>query len=246
MRRFNFLLFILFSISLTYAQVGINTASPNESAILDVASNEKGVLFPRMDLGDLNQSAPVTNPATGLIVWNTDAVSNGARQGLYLWEGSSWAKLSTGAATATTSSSAYAEIKLGATASFNVTNNVQKIPGATANKTVTTNSSITSADNNLSFTSASGGLFKLTYTLTYQYNFKNGAVEFFILNGNNVVTGSEVMSVEKTEIDSLTVTKILNLTSGAIYTLGLRSTGAKNGDNINIYSKQTNIVLEAL
>jgi hypothetical protein len=86
----------------------------------------------------------------------------------------------------------------------------------------------------------------LTYTLTYQYNFKNGAVEFFILNGNNVVTGSEVMSVEKTEIDTLTVTKILNLTSGAIYTLGLRSTGAKNGDNINIYSKQTNIVLEAL
>jgi hypothetical protein len=82
MRRFNFLLFILFSISFTYAQVGINTASPNESAILDVASSDKGVLFPRMDLGDLNQSAPVTNPATGLIVYNTDAASSGAKQGL--------------------------------------------------------------------------------------------------------------------------------------------------------------------
>jgi hypothetical protein len=52
-----------------FAQVGIGTANPDASAILDVESTEKGFLPPRMTTG---QRDDISNPATGLIIYNTD------------------------------------------------------------------------------------------------------------------------------------------------------------------------------
>lgn len=37
---------ILFTIS--HAQVGINTATPNGATVMDISSNEKGILIPRL------------------------------------------------------------------------------------------------------------------------------------------------------------------------------------------------------
>jgi hypothetical protein len=50
------------------AQVGLGTAEPDASALLDLSSTTKGVLLPRMTT--LQQTALV-NPAIGLIVFNT-------------------------------------------------------------------------------------------------------------------------------------------------------------------------------
>jgi len=86
---FSLLLFVVVCTTAS-SQVGINTIEPDDSAILDISSNNKGVLFPRMDLGNLNEAGPVTNPTKGLTVWNTSTGS----EGLYYWNGSSWAKLS--------------------------------------------------------------------------------------------------------------------------------------------------------
>ncbi|WP_052476972.1 hypothetical protein [Nonlabens marinus] len=86
MKQFYVLLVIFCFSSLAFSQVGINTISPNESSILDISSNDKGVLFPRMDLGDLNNAAPVSNPEKGLTVWNT----NSSAEGLYFWDGAKW------------------------------------------------------------------------------------------------------------------------------------------------------------
>lgn len=49
--------------------VGINTATPHPSAILDVQSNAKGLLVPR--LTTLQRNA-ITSPASGLLVFDTD------------------------------------------------------------------------------------------------------------------------------------------------------------------------------
>jgi len=59
--------------SVTFAQsVGINAdgSAPDESAMLDVSSTAKGFLAPRMTA---EQKAAITSPATGLLVYQTDA-----------------------------------------------------------------------------------------------------------------------------------------------------------------------------
>ena len=50
------------------AQLGLGTSSPDASALLDLSSTTKGVLFPRMTT---LQQAALINPAIGLIVFNT-------------------------------------------------------------------------------------------------------------------------------------------------------------------------------
>lgn len=66
--------------------VGIGTISPDASAKLDVSSNNQGVLVPRMTAA---QRTAISNPATGLLVYQTDGTS-----GFYFYNGS-WISLST-------------------------------------------------------------------------------------------------------------------------------------------------------
>ena len=89
------LLFTLISISLTHAQnVGINTATPDASSLLDLNANNRGLLVPRISIVDINLATPVTAPATSLLVYNTNAaVLNGSGSGFYYWTGASWSKL---------------------------------------------------------------------------------------------------------------------------------------------------------
>ncbi|HSK14170.1 MAG TPA: hypothetical protein VK907_13210, partial [Phnomibacter sp.] len=74
--------------------VGIGTPTPHPSALLDITSTSQGVLVPRVSLSNVFSAAPVTAPASGLLVWNTnEAVSNGQGTGFYYWAGSRWQKL---------------------------------------------------------------------------------------------------------------------------------------------------------
>ncbi|MCF8233736.1 MAG: tail fiber domain-containing protein [Bacteroidales bacterium] len=69
--------------------VAINESgnSANASAMLDVSSTNKGLLIPRMDSV---QRASISNPATGLLVFQTDGTA-----GFYYYTGSGWIMLST-------------------------------------------------------------------------------------------------------------------------------------------------------
>ncbi len=89
------ILFLLVT-SATFAQVAINTtgAVPNASAMLDVSSTNKGLLIPSVSLINTVSASPVTAPATGLLVWNTNAsVTGGNGIGFYYWSGSKWQSL---------------------------------------------------------------------------------------------------------------------------------------------------------
>jgi hypothetical protein len=69
----------------SFAQsVSINTNGTvaDTSAILDVKSTTKGLLVPRMTAA---QKTAIVNPATGLLVYQTDGSS-----GFYYYTGSAW------------------------------------------------------------------------------------------------------------------------------------------------------------
>ena len=81
--------------------IGIGTASPNSSAMLDVTSSNKGLLVPRVGLTSLIDAATIASPATSLLVYNTNAGLTGGT-GYYYNSGTTlvptWTKMLTSAA----------------------------------------------------------------------------------------------------------------------------------------------------
>lgn len=78
---------IIFSFS------GALFAQNNPSAMLDVASNSKGVLIPRVSLTSTTDISTVVSPATSLLVYNTATVGippNNVSPGFYYWTGTKW------------------------------------------------------------------------------------------------------------------------------------------------------------
>ncbi|MBK8701216.1 MAG: tail fiber domain-containing protein [Saprospiraceae bacterium] len=67
------------------SQVGINQPNPHTSSALDIAATNKGLLIPRMTLG---QGAAILDPATGLIIYLTNVVP-----GFYYYNGTAWKKI---------------------------------------------------------------------------------------------------------------------------------------------------------
>lgn len=72
--------------------VGINTTNPDDSAILDITSTTQGLLINRVALSNVTDATtPINAPATGLLVYNTNAsVIGGAGEGFYYFNGSAW------------------------------------------------------------------------------------------------------------------------------------------------------------
>jgi hypothetical protein len=77
--------------------VAINTdgTAADGSSILDVKATDKGVLIPRVALTATNTAAPVTSPATSLMVYNTNTAGD-VTPGYYFWNGSAWVRVQTG------------------------------------------------------------------------------------------------------------------------------------------------------
>jgi len=79
------LILILFALQIIEAQnVGINATgnNPDNSAMLDVQSTDKGMLIPRMTEA---QRDAIALPATGLMIFQTDATA-----GFYYYNGTAW------------------------------------------------------------------------------------------------------------------------------------------------------------
>ncbi|MCW3161181.1 hypothetical protein [Chryseobacterium oryctis] len=100
MRKAIYLIFSTALICLCYGQVGINTVTPNKATVLDINSNQKGILIPRltdaerdMYLADNDEStvppAGVVNPnlVTGTLFFNTTS------NNFQYWDGSLWRQL---------------------------------------------------------------------------------------------------------------------------------------------------------
>lgn len=64
-----FLLFIYFS---TYSQIGIGTDNPDQSAVLELESVNKGFLLPRLSS---SERGDISSPTEGLVIYNTTSKS---------------------------------------------------------------------------------------------------------------------------------------------------------------------------
>jgi len=84
MKKITLLTFILFSI-LSYAQVGINTNTPDSSSALDIESTTGGILIPRLIE---TQRDAISSPATGLMIYQTDQTT-----GFYFYDGIAWTRI---------------------------------------------------------------------------------------------------------------------------------------------------------
>lgn len=81
---------ILFSAVCIAQSVGINNTNPDASSILDVKSNNKGVLLPRTSTTSRNA---IANPAKGLLLYDSTA------SGFWFYNGNAWTQLSGGGGT---------------------------------------------------------------------------------------------------------------------------------------------------
>jgi len=78
---------------------GLQTRSPKTSALLDMDvsgladGSKKGFLMTRISLTRTNVAAPVSSPATGLWVFNTNATTGAnavSANNIYMWSGVAW------------------------------------------------------------------------------------------------------------------------------------------------------------
>lgn len=81
-------LFLVFH-GFTYAQVGIGTSSPKTSAMLEINSNNKGLLIPSIALNSSTDATTIASPATGLLVWNNGTGSL-TTAGFFYWNNTQW------------------------------------------------------------------------------------------------------------------------------------------------------------
>jgi len=71
MKTFFFTITFVVAITLTgFAQIGMGTATPNPSSILDLTSTNKAFLPPRMNTA---QRTAIASPVAGMLVYNTDS-----------------------------------------------------------------------------------------------------------------------------------------------------------------------------
>jgi hypothetical protein len=80
-------LLMIFCNGIVKAQIGIGTSSPNAKAALDVYSNSKGFLPPRLTYAEKNA---ITSPPAGLLLWCSNCGANGELQ---VYNGTEWVNM---------------------------------------------------------------------------------------------------------------------------------------------------------
>ena len=107
LKKITTVLFIVFSIGISKAQVGIGTTTPE--AALDITATDDGLLIPRVSLLGTNVVDPLVAPTLSEIVYNINDNSDdpippfvlAARglitPGFYFWNGAAWERFVTGA-----------------------------------------------------------------------------------------------------------------------------------------------------
>ena len=77
----------------SYSQVGIGTLTPNQSAQLDVVSNNKGILIPRVRLTSSKDASTIQKGnVNSLLVFNTNT-QNDVTPGYYYWYDDRWMRI---------------------------------------------------------------------------------------------------------------------------------------------------------
>jgi hypothetical protein len=92
--------FLVATFFVSAQNIAINNtgALPNASAMLDITSNNKGLLIPRVALTATNDNITIASPSASLLIYNTASAGSGSTTvtpGFYYWSGSGWIRLIT-------------------------------------------------------------------------------------------------------------------------------------------------------
>lgn len=88
--------FILFSFLTASAQIGINTTNIDNGVMLEIDSNNSGVLIPRITLNSITDNTTIPGTLTnGTLIYNTTANAT-LQEGFYYWQNRSWVLISSG------------------------------------------------------------------------------------------------------------------------------------------------------
>jgi hypothetical protein len=98
MKKIFFLMLTLLIVSAASmnAQVligGDGNGNPDPAAVLELRSDNLGLLLPRVALQSTDDESTITEPAAGLVVYNTTPAGNGATAvvpGIYVFTGTAW------------------------------------------------------------------------------------------------------------------------------------------------------------
>ncbi|GAA4162705.1 hypothetical protein GCM10022217_30600 [Chryseobacterium ginsenosidimutans] len=100
MRKILTLFIPIIMYSFLQAQVGINTTTPNGATVLDISSNQKGILIPRLTDADRNTNLadndPLTIPPVGVVNPNLTTgtlIFNTTSNNFQYWDGTVWKQL---------------------------------------------------------------------------------------------------------------------------------------------------------
>ena len=98
--------FVFYHTNIQAQSLAVNTSgsTANASSILDLSSNNKGILIPRVALTGTSDVTTIASPATSLLIYNTATVSN-VTPGYYYWNGTAWTKMVNGTAWSLTGNS---------------------------------------------------------------------------------------------------------------------------------------------
>lgn len=89
------MLAVIFSANLfAQVKVGNNPAVLNSNAVLEMESDNKGLLLPRLALSATTSTAPLTAFVQGMFVFNT-ATAGDVTPGIYYSDGTKWVRVST-------------------------------------------------------------------------------------------------------------------------------------------------------
>lgn len=198
------------------AQVGVGTTSPDGSAQLDIVSNEKGILIPRLTA---IQRVSIPSPAEGLLIYQSDAPI-----GFYFYNGSTWTRLvSTSDVITPALTSGYAANTSGSTIAVLLGGSNVPLPNA-QNFT----SGITINGSNSIFTITNAGRYQISYRLNTTASLLVSSR--ILLNGSSL-PGSVVSP--SLSINSFQSSVITNVAAGSTISLqfyGLLGAAVLAGD----------------
>ncbi len=227
-------------VGFSYAQVGIGTVTPDPSSILDISATDKGILIPRVDLGDPSTSNVITNPVKSLMVWNTDAANDGANEGFFFYNDSGWNVLNHEQCGPGSLSGGdikrYAEIYKTAASSALNQNNPIEFGATTFAEGINANSN--------SFEAVVAGVYRVSYTVSIEKTSGGSSNPKFYLTiggSTNIVPGSSTFTtLSNGEVITVSATKLVQL--DASEQLYLYSDTSDN--NIRVMPHGTNFTIE--
>lgn len=196
------------------AQTGIGTSTPNTSAKLDVYSDNKGFLPPRVILTSTTDVSTISSPAEGLLVYNKGSV--GLQAGYYYWNGANWATIAT------------------ATSAGN---------GVTSMDMVKLYSEVFSEATGKIGNAASGFVFTVPISGRYLFDFSNtgysnASITFKVRQGTTVLAVDSQYSYNNTVHVEYNGKVEVNLQAGVSYNVHVKSTGNRDlGDFDRVYYK---------